>query len=78
MVRQTQEGLKIENFLSQFFLSQVIYELTHVSKNCNSCIDLLFINQQNVITEWGVHPSLHSNCHHQTIYRTFNRKSFRL
>ena len=73
MVRQTQEGLKIENFLSQFCLSQVINELTHVSKNCNSCID-----QQNVITEWGVHPSLHSNCHHQTIYRTFNRKSFRL
>ena len=45
--KTTQEGLKIENLLSQFSLSQVINEPTHISQNFNSCIDLLFTNQQN-------------------------------
>ena len=36
-----QEGLKIENLLSQFSLSQVINEPTHISQNFDSCIDLL-------------------------------------
>ena len=31
--KTTQEGLKIENLLSQFFLSQVINEPTHISQN---------------------------------------------
>ena len=44
-----QEGLKIENLLSQFSLSQVINEPTNISQNFNSCIDLLFTNQQNLI-----------------------------
>ena len=39
--KTTQEGLKIENLLSQFSLSQVISEPTHISQNFNSCIDLL-------------------------------------
>ena len=60
--KTTQEGLKIENLLSQFSLSQVINEPTHISQNFNSCIDLLFTNQQDLITGSGIHPSLHSNC----------------
>ena len=36
------------------------------------CIDLIFISQPNLITESGVHPSLHPNCHHQVIYAKFN------
>ena len=39
--KTTQEGLKIENLLSQFSLSQVINEPTHISQNFSSCIDLL-------------------------------------
>ena len=62
--KTTEEGLKIENLLSQFSLSQVINKPTHISQNFNSCIDLLFTNQQNLITDSGIHPSLHSNCHH--------------
>ena len=34
--KTTQEGLKIENLLSQFCLSQVINEPTHISQNFNS------------------------------------------
>ena len=74
--KTTQEGIKIENLLSQFSLSQVINERTHISQNFNSCIDLLFTNQQNLITDSGIHPSLHSNCHHQIIHEKFNLKIF--
>ena len=66
--KTTQEGLKIENILYQFSLSQVINEHTHISENFNSCIDLLLTNQQNLISDSGIHPSLYSNCHHQIIY----------
>ena len=70
--KTTQEGLKIENLLSQFSLSQVINEPTHISQNFNSCIDLLFTNQRNLITGSGIHPSLHSNRHRQIIYGKLN------
>ena len=74
--KTTQEVLKIENLLSKFSLSQKINEPTHISKNFNSCINLLSTNQQNLITDSGIHPSLHSNCHDQLIYRKFNLKTF--
>ena len=74
--KTTQEGLEIENLLSQFSPSQVIGEPTQISQNFNSCIDLLFTNQQNLITDLEIHPSLHSNCHHQIIYRNFHLKFF--
>ena len=45
-------------------------------KTFNSCIYLLFTNQQKLITDSGIHPSLHSNCHHQIIYGKFNLKIF--
>ena len=72
--KTTQEGLKIENLLSQFSLSQVIIEPKTLT--LNSSIDLLFTNQQNLTTDSGIHPSLHSNCHHQIIYGKFNLKIF--
>ena len=74
--KTTQEGLKIEKFLSQFSLSQVINEPTHISQSFSSYIDLLFTNQQNLITDSGIHPSLHFNCHHQITYGKFNLRIF--
>ena len=73
----TQEGLKIENVLSQFSLSQVINKLTYISQNFNSCIDLLFTNQQNLITDSGIYHSLHSNCHHQNLRNLRNLPNLR-
>ena len=63
--KTTQQGLKIGHFLSQFSVSQVINKPTHIFQNFNSCIDLLLTNQQNLINNLGIHPSLHSNYHHQ-------------
>ena len=71
-----QEGLKIENLLSQFSLSKVINEPTDISQNFNSFVDLLFTNQHNLVTNSGIHSSFHCNCHHQIIYRKFNLNIF--
>ena len=33
-----------------------------------SCIDLIFTDQPNLIIEYGIHPSLHEQCHHQIVF----------
>ena len=48
----------------QFALNQMINEPKHILQPSCSCIDLIFISQANLITESGVHPSLHPNSHH--------------
>ena len=50
----------------------IINEPTHILENSSYCIDLIFTSQPNLITESGVHLSLHPNCHHQVIYAKFN------
>ena len=62
----------VDNKTKQYGLYQVIRETTHILDNTSSCIDLIFTYQPNLITESGVHPSLHPNCHHQIIYAKFN------
>ena len=68
------EGDAIENLTSQFVLYQVIKEPAHILDTSSSCINLIFTSQPNLITESGVHSSLHSNCHHQIIFAKFNFK----
>ena len=68
----TFEGLQIGFLASQFALSQVIKEPTHILDNSKSCIDLIFTSQTNMVMDSGVHPSLHSNCHYQIVYVKFN------
>ena len=70
------EGSQIEFLASQFVVSQVITEPTHILGNSKSCIDLIFTLQPNMIMDSGVHPSLHSNFHHQIIYAKFELKVF--
>ena len=53
------EGNKIEHLTSQFGLSQLINEPTHILGSSSSCIDLIFTSQPNLVIESGVHPSLH-------------------
>ena len=66
------EGITIENVTSQFGLSQIISEVTHVLESSSSCIDLIFTMQPNLVVESGVQPSLHSNYHHQIVFAKFN------
>ena len=66
------EGDAIENLTPQFGLHQAIKEPTHILDTSSLCIDLIFTSQPNLITESGVHSSLHSNCHHSIIFAKFN------
>ena len=70
------EGLQNEFLASQFAMSQVIKEPFHIFDNSKSCIDLIITSQPNMIMDSGVHPSLHSNFHHQIIYAKLDSKVF--
>ena len=77
----TSEGCKIDIATSQFGLSQIIKQPTHILSNSNSCIDLIFISQPYISTlvmHSGVHPPLYWNCHHQIIFSKFNPTTFYL
>ena len=62
----------IENVTSQFGLSQIIKEATHILESSSSCIDLMFTTQPNLEVESGVHPSLHLNFHHEIVFAKFD------
>ena len=53
------EGDTVNNITKQYGLHQVIREPTHILDNTSSCIDLIFTSQPNLVTESGVHRSLH-------------------
>ena len=74
--KTTYEGSKIDGLTSNFGLQQLIKEPTHIIGNSSSCIDLLFCSQPNLVMESGVHPSLHTSCHHQIIYAKFKLKIY--
>ena len=68
------EGSELDFLTSQFGLSQIIKEPTHILDNSRSCIDVIFTSQPNMVIDSGVHASLHANCHHQIIYAKFDLK----
>ena len=72
----TFEGCKIDTATSQFGLSQIIKEKTHILSNLTSCIDLIVTSQPNLVMHSGVHLSLHPNCHHQIVFAKFNLTVF--
>ena len=60
----TSEGTQVDSFTTSYGLSQSISDLTHILPNSSSCIDLIFTNQSNLVTESGVYSSVHPKCHH--------------
>ena len=59
------EGNQVGTITSSYGLSQLIREPTHILPNSSSCIDLIFINQNNFLMDSGVHVFLHPNCLYQ-------------
>ena len=55
----TSKGNQVNAITSSYRLSQRICEPKHILPNLSSCIDLIFINQNNLIMDSGVHASLH-------------------
>ena len=45
--KTTPEGAKLDNLTSQYGLTQLLREPTHISDNYRSCIDLFFTSQSN-------------------------------
>ena len=72
------EVTRPESMTSFYGLHQIINEPTHILPSLSSCIDLIFTNQPNMITDSGVHPSLQQNCHHQIIFAKVNMEIFYL
>ena len=66
------KGSKLFSLTSANGFSQLTNEPTHIQTNSSSCIDLIFTNQPNLSVNSRFHSSLHSNCHHQIVYSTFN------
>ena len=61
----TTEGTIINDLMTQYGLTQIIHESTHLLDGSSSIIDLIFTSQNNLATNSRVRSSLHSNCHHQ-------------
>ena len=70
--QSSREGTQLESLTFLNGMKQLIAEPTHVLENSSTCIDLSFTNQPNLVMDAGVHPSLHSKCHHQVIYAKLN------
>ena len=64
----TSEGTQVNSLTISYGLRQIISDPTHILPNLSSCIDLIFTNQPKLVTESGVHPSLHTKCHHHIIF----------
>ena len=70
------EDLDINELSSHYNLHQLINTPTHILPNSESCIDLLFTSQPNLVSESGVHASLFPRCHHQIIHAKINLKIY--
>ena len=54
--KTTPEEAKLDNLTSQYGLTQLLKEPTHLSDNYKSCIDLIFNSQPNLVVDFGIHP----------------------
>ena len=70
------EGSTIESITSQFGLHQLTNKTTYLLQNSSLCIGLISTSQPNVVVELGVHPPLHPNCHHKTMFAKFSLKIY--
>ena len=62
------EGTKMDSITNSYGFSQIISDPTHVLSNSFSCINLILKSQLKLVIESRVHPSLHTNCHHQIVF----------
>ena len=71
---EASEGLPIDYLTSSYGFQQSISEPIHIFKHSSSCMDLIFTDRPNLITDSGTHPSLHANCHHNITFCMINLK----
>ena len=71
----TSEGTQFDSLTTSYGLSQIISGPTHILPNSSFCIDLIFTNQPNLVTECGAHTSLQPKCHHQIVFAKLNLRA---
>ena len=52
--------------------SQLINQTNHCIIGSSSCIDLIFTSNTNLVTDFGVDPTLYKTCHHNLIFGKIN------
>ena len=62
---RSNEDLQIDSLATTYGLEQLISDLTHIWPNSSTCTELIFTDQPNLVVDIGLHPSLHTNYHHQ-------------
>ena len=70
------EASILNDLMAQYSFTQMTHEPTHIPESSVSCIDLVFTSQENLVTNSGVHSSLHPKCHHQIVFSNFNLKIY--
>ena len=70
--KKTTEGTHLEAFTSLHNFHQLILEPTHLQPHSNSCIDLTFTDQPNLVINCGTHSFLNSKCHYQITHCSLN------
>ena len=67
-------GTSIQKLFADHLLIQIVNQPTHITQTSRSCIDLVATDQPNLILSNEIHPSLHTNCHHQINFIKMNLK----
>ena len=64
--------LSSRNLTSSAGYKQIINKPTHFANNLSSCIYLIFSNNLNLLSNYGVDLSLFEKCHHDIIFGKIN------
>ena len=67
-------GISIQKLFDDHLLTQTVNQPTYLTRNSQTCIDLVATDQPNLILSNEIHPSLHTNCHHQVNFVKMNLK----
>jgi hypothetical protein len=65
-------GITLKEILDKHSLHQLVTEPTYIVSNACTCVDLVYTDQPNLITQNSINPSLHKNCHHQVNHFQLN------
>ena len=77
-IKKIRQQMKVSNWQHSFliWITQLINEPTHLTRNTSSCTDLIFTPQSNLVMESGVHSSLCKKWYHHITYVKFNLKIY--
>ena len=67
-------GKELNSLTSMAGCTQLIDKPTHFFSGGCSCIDLIFCNKPELISEYGIDHSLFQTCHHNLIFGKINAK----